>query len=191
VRPGPGEGRPWPATTFVGVGLPEGLRMHRAAAERFPLGSAFPKSAGFAWDGAGSNPVGATPLWPIGKGTRMVGGIDWVRFPSAAPAQWSSGQRHRLYSSRRGRFDSGLRQCSRSETDITLVGEARIAGSIPAENAIKHALVVKRIITLVYGTSIAGSNPAEGAKALVAQWTALTSPKRAMQVRFLPRAPLA
>lgn len=39
----PGEGLPRPATRFLGAGCRKGLRMHRAAAERFPLGSEFPK----------------------------------------------------------------------------------------------------------------------------------------------------
>jgi hypothetical protein len=68
--------------------------------------------AGFTWNDAGSNPVEATsssPLWPIGKGTRMVGGNEQVRFLSAAP------------------------QRPRSEREITPASEAGIAGSIPAE----------------------------------------------------------
>lgn len=94
-----------------GCGVPEGLRMHRGAAERFRLGSAFPKC-------------------PASCGQVRV------RIPSGRPGPRGETDAHAALRTRNSRFDSW-----------------------------------------------------RGHHALVAQRTAHTFPKRAMQVRLLPGAP--
>src|SRR5262249_30685625 len=69
---------------FSGCGLPERVADAPCGRREVSAGKRVFQMDGFRWTDAGSNPVEAMPLWLIGKSTRMVGGNERVRFPSAA-----------------------------------------------------------------------------------------------------------